>query len=46
MIENFSPFKGKSINLFAKKLKKLKAKIYGFDSFEGLNEDWKGTSFV
>ena len=39
----FGVFKGKSINLFAKKLKKLKAKIYGFDSFEGLNEDWKGT---
>ncbi len=39
----FGVFKGKSINLFGKILKKYKAKIYGFDSFEGLNEDWMGT---
>lgn len=39
----FGVFKGKSINLFGKILKKYKAKIYGFDSFEGLNEDWVGT---
>ena len=36
----FGVFRGKSINLFAKILKKSKSKIYGFDSFEGLNEDW------
>jgi len=39
----FGVFKGKTINLFSKILKKYKAKIYGFDSFEGLNEDWVGT---
>ena len=39
----FGVFKGKSINMFSKILKKYKAKIYGFDSFEGLNEDWLGT---
>ncbi len=39
----FGVFRGKSINLFAKILKKSKSKIYGFDSFEGLNEDWVGT---
>jgi len=39
----FGVYRGKSINLFAKILKKRKSKIYGFDSFEGLNEDWVGT---
>jgi len=32
-------FKGASINHFAKKTPQT---IYGFDSFEGLKEDWKG----
>lgn len=34
----FGVFKGYSINL----LSKYVSKIYGFDSFEGLREDWKG----
>jgi hypothetical protein len=37
----FGVHKGKSIN-FLSKLIKNKI-IYGFDSFEGLKEDWKGT---
>ncbi len=37
----FGVFSGTSINFFAKKIKK---NIYGFDSFEGLKEDWLGTS--
>lgn len=34
----FGVFQGDSINHFAKKL----PVVYGFDSFEGLKEDWKG----
>lgn len=34
----FGVWKGESINHFARKL----SMIYGFDSFEGLKEDWKG----
>tara|TARA_E500000178_G_scaffold340715_1_gene383783 strand:+ start:317 stop:1036 length:720 start_codon:yes stop_codon:yes gene_type:complete len=34
-------FKGKSINLLSSFLKNKN--IYGFDSFEGLKEDWPGT---
>ena len=37
----FGVFSGTSINYFSKNLKK---KIYGFDSFEGLKEDWVGTT--
>jgi len=37
----FGVFSGTSINYFSKKIKK---NIYGFDSFEGLKEDWLGTS--
>ncbi len=36
----FGVFKGKSAMFFSKKLKKQK--LYGFDSFQGLNEDWLG----
>ena len=36
----FGVWKGGSINLFAKQLSKNGGKIYGFDSFEGLTEDW------
>jgi len=36
----FGVFKGESINLFADILKNNNLKIYGFDSFEGLEEDW------
>ena len=38
----FGVYDGTSINFFSKILKDKK--IYGFDSFEGLNEDWIGTS--
>lgn len=37
----FGVFKGTSINFFARS--RPKQKIYGFDSFEGLHVDWKGT---
>ena len=37
----FGTWKGESSNFFSKYLKKL----YTFDSFEGLSEDWKGTYF-
>ena len=43
MYLEFGVFKGKSLNLFSKYLKIKNSKIYGFDSFEGLNEDWVGT---
>ena len=36
----FGVFKGKSINLFSSKLPQIT--FNGFDSFEGLQEDWKG----
>ena len=39
----FGVYKGDSINTFAKHLSKVNGKIYRFDSFEGLNEDWLGT---
>ena len=39
----FGVYKGDSINLFAKKLTKYNSNIYGFDSFLGLEEDWKGS---
>ena len=37
----FGVFSGTSINFFSKNIDK---NIYGFDSFEGLKEDWLGTS--
>ena len=36
----FGVFKGESINLFAKKLNKINATIFGFDSFKGLKDEW------
>jgi len=36
----FGVFNGISINFFSKY---LKTNIYGFDSFKGLNEDWRGS---
>tara|TARA_B100000965_G_C19434575_1_gene688010 strand:- start:151 stop:861 length:711 start_codon:yes stop_codon:yes gene_type:complete len=36
----FGVFKGDSINLFAKNLSKINTKIYGFDSFKGLKNNW------
>jgi hypothetical protein len=40
IIAEFGVYKGKSINFFAKRCPN--AKIYGFDSFLGLEEDWSG----
>lgn len=39
----FGVYKGNSINYFSKYLQKNNFKIYGFDSFEGLEENWTGT---
>jgi hypothetical protein len=39
----FGVFRGESINKFAEILRGRNYKIYGFDSFEGLREDWAGT---
>jgi hypothetical protein len=36
----FGVFKGRSINLFSSKIPDVT--FHGFDSFEGLQEDWKG----
>jgi len=40
IIAEFGVQKGKSINFFARKCPR--ALVYGFDSFEGLEEDWQG----
>lgn len=42
VIAEFGVWKGESINFFAKNCPK--AKVFGFDSFEGLDEDWVGTT--
>ena len=39
----FGVFSGTSINFFSENINK---NIYGFDSFEGLKEDWLGTSVI
>lgn len=39
----FGVFKGGSINFFSKFLKNENLVIYGFDTFDGFTEDWKGT---
>ena len=41
----FGVFKGDSINLFAKNLKKINAEIFGFDSFKGLKDEWMTEEF-
>lgn len=41
----FGVYKGNSINLFAKYLKNIDAKIYGFDSFVGLKDEWITNNF-
>ena len=41
LVAEFGVFKGYSINYFARKLGS-NTTIFGFDSFEGLQEDWKG----
>lgn len=42
VIAEFGVWKGESINFFAKSCPK--ARVFGFDSFEGLEEDWCGTN--
>ena len=42
LVAEFGVAEGHSINYLAKHYKQP---IYGFDSFEGLKEDWKGHSF-
>jgi hypothetical protein len=42
IVAEFGVWKGESITFFAKRLNKIK--VIGFDSFEGLEEDWSGTS--
>ena len=42
LITEFGVWKGESLNFFAKKYRH--AAVHGFDSFEGLEEDWVGTS--
>lgn len=44
LLLEFGVFKGSSINIFSNYFKKINYQIYGFDSFEGINEDWYGTS--
>ena len=41
----FGVYTGDSINLFAKLLSHHGLEIYGFDSFEGLEEDWVSNEF-
>lgn len=40
----FGVFNGDSITKISNILKKYNKQIFGFDSFEGLSEDWKGFS--
>jgi predicted O-methyltransferase YrrM len=44
LILEFGVWKGASINFFSKSIEK--AEIVGFDSFEGLEEDWSGFAFA
>lgn len=41
----FGVHEGWSINYLARRLKQRGATIWGFDSFVGLKEDWRGTHF-
>ena len=43
LLIEFGVWKGRSINYFARKVTDT---IYGFDSFEGLKEDWSGWGFA
>ncbi len=42
----FGVFEGHSINHMARRLQARPVTIYGFDSFEGLKEDWRGTWYA
>jgi hypothetical protein len=44
VIAEFGVWKGESINFFARNCPK--AKVFGFDSFEGLEEDWYGFRLI
>ena len=46
LLLEFGVFEGNSINYFARQLAKRDdtRPLYGFDSFEGLSEDWAGTA--
>lgn len=48
LLLEFGVYKAGSINLMANYLADIndKRKIYGFDSFEGLSEDWAGTTMA
>lgn len=48
LVMEFGVFKGDSINQYAQVLSKNgdSRKIYGFDSFEGLSENWAGYSLL
>ena len=48
LLLEFGVYLGRSINYMAEQLKKDKdpRTFYGFDSFEGLSEDWGGTSLT
>ena len=43
LVAEFGVWSGESINHFARELAPRGQVLYGFDSFEGLKEDWKGT---
>jgi len=43
LLMEFGVWKGRSINYFANRVRET---IYGFDSFEGLKEDWSGWGFA
>ena len=45
MFLEFGVFKGDSTKLFASFLSDQKRIIYGFDSFEGLDEEWISTDY-
>jgi len=43
IIAEFGVWSGTSINFFAKN--SPKSRLFGFDSFEGLEEDWSGSDY-
>lgn len=42
LFAEFGVWKGNGVNLFARLLEGTGAEVWGFDSFEGLEEDWTG----
>jgi hypothetical protein len=45
LFAEFGVHMGGSINHIARAVKAKNVTVYGFDSFEGLKEDWRGTSY-